>query len=95
MDIVISNLVLESILDFGKRSNWKYTYTRTRVFYVWPLPKVQNWYRKQIWNENVHISILKIFLKLFGQYLKKIQNGVPIVFSKSDLTGVHSCPASL
>jgi hypothetical protein len=40
---------------------------------------------KQIWNENVHISILKIFLERFGQYLKKSKNGFPIVFSKCDL----------
>ena len=28
------------------------------------------------------------FLKRFGQYLKKSKNGFPIVFSKSDLTGI-------
>ena len=62
MDILISNLVSESVLDFGKRSNWKYMYTRIRVFSVLPLPEVQNWLQKQIWNENVNISILNFFV---------------------------------
>ena len=61
MDIFISNLLSESIFDFGKWSNGKYTNTRICVFSVWPLPKVKNWFRKQIWNENVHISILNFF----------------------------------
>ena len=76
MDFLFSNLFLESILDFGKWSNWKYTNTRIRVFSVGPLPKVQNLFRKQIWNENVHIFIQKIFLKRFGQYLKKIKKWI-------------------
>ena len=91
MDILFLNLLSESILDFGKWSNWKYTYTRTRVFSVWPLPEVQNWFWKQIWNENIHISFLIFFLKRFDQYLKKNKkNGFPIVLSKSNLTGVGS-----
>ena len=32
----------------------------------------------------------KFFLERFGQYLRKSKNGFPIVFSKSDLTGVGS-----
>ena len=72
MDILISNLLSESILDYGKWSNGKYTYTRICVFSVWPLPVVQNWFWKQIWNENVHISNLNFLSKTFGQYLKKV-----------------------
>ena len=34
MDILISNLLSKLIFDFGKWSNWKYTYTRIRVFSV-------------------------------------------------------------
>ena len=70
MDILITNLLSESIFDFGK-SNWKYANTRICVFSVWPLPDVENWFRKQIWNENIHISIVNFFLKSFGQYFKK------------------------
>ena len=80
MDILILNLLLKFIFDFGKWSNWKYTYTQIRVFSVWPLPEVENWFLKQIWNENVHISILFFFLEYFGPYLKKSKNGFPIVF---------------
>ena len=80
MDILISNLLLESILDFGKWSNKKYANMCICVFSVWPLPKVQNRFWKQIWNDNVHISILKFVLKSFNQHLKKIKNEFPIVF---------------
>ena len=73
MAILISNLLSKSIFDFGKWSNWKYTYTRIRVFSVWPLPEVENWFLKQIWNENVHISILNFFFEAFRSVLKKIQ----------------------
>ena len=31
----------------------------------------KNWFWKQIWNENVHISIKIFFLERFSQYLKK------------------------
>ena len=34
------------------------------------------------------IFLFLFFLKRFGRYLKKVKNGFPIVFSKSDLTGV-------
>ena len=40
----------------GTWSNW-----RTRTFSVWPLPKVKNLFRKQIWNKKAHIFILNIF----------------------------------
>ena len=32
-------------------------YTRICVFSVWPFPEVENYCRKQIWNEIVHIII--------------------------------------
>ena len=90
MGILFSNLLLESIFDFGKWSNWKYANVCIWVFSVSPLPKVKNSFWKQIWKENANISILNFFLKSFGQYLKKSKNGFPIVFSKSDLNGVGS-----
>ena len=62
----------------------------TLVFSIWPLPEVQKWFQKQIWNQNVHFSVLNFFLKRFGQYLKKSKNEFPIVFWKSDLTGIGS-----
>ena len=43
MDILISNLLSESNLDFGKWSNGKYANTRICVFSVWPLPEVDIW----------------------------------------------------
>ena len=42
-----------------KWSNWKYKNTCICVFSVWPLPKVENLFRKQIWSENIYITILK------------------------------------
>ena len=42
MDILISNLLSESIFDFGKWSNWKYANTCICVFSVWLVPKVKN-----------------------------------------------------
>ena len=61
MDVLISNLLSKSILDFGKGSNWKYANKRIFVFFVLPLPEVQNWFQKQIWNENVHRFIFNLF----------------------------------
>ena len=72
MYILISNLLLKLIFDFGKWSNWKYTYSRIHVFSVWPRPKVENWFLKQIWNENVHISILNF---IFGAELQQMIHG--------------------
>ena len=73
MDILISNLLSKSIFDFGKWSNWKYANTRICVFSVWPLPKVKHWFWKQIWNENVHISILNFFSGAFRSVFKKVK----------------------
>ena len=95
MDNLISNMLSESILDFRKGSNWKYANTRICIFSVWPLPKVENWFQKQIWNENIHIYILN-FLKSFGQYFKKSENGFPIVFftdqAHSSTYPIHTSP---
>ena len=46
------------------------------VISVWPLPKVENWFRKQIWNENVHISILKFFFKEFRSVFQKVKKWI-------------------
>ena len=51
MGILFSNLLSESIFNFGKWSNWKYANMRICVFSVWPLPEVKNWFWKQIWKE--------------------------------------------
>ena len=40
------------------------------VISVWPLPEVRNWFRKQILNENVHISILKKNMECFNHHKK-------------------------
>ena len=63
MGILFSNLLLKSIFDFGKWSNWKYGNTCICVFSVWLLPKVKNWFQKHIWKENAPISI-QIFLRV-------------------------------
>ena len=55
MNILISQLILKSIFNFGKWSNWKYANMRICIF------SVESWFRKQIWNENVYISILNFF----------------------------------
>ena len=78
MDILYSNLLSESILDFGKWSNWKYTNKRICVFSLGPLPKVQNWFRKQIWNLFWSVSV----------NIKKVKIWIFHCISKSDLTGV-------
>ena len=65
-----------------KKKRWKYANTLICIFSVWPLPKVENWFRKQIWNENVYISILNFFLKSFGQYLKKSKMDFSLYFQK-------------
>ena len=80
MDILISNLLSETIFDFGKWANWKYTNTRSCVFSVWPLTEVENLFRKQIWNKIVHISILNFFLEKFRSLFKKVRDRFPIVF---------------
>ena len=73
MDILISNLLSESIFDFGKWSNWKYANTGICIFSVWPHPKVKNWFQKQIWNKNVHIFNLNFFSGAFLSVFKKVK----------------------
>ena len=83
MDILISNLLSEPIFNFGKWSNWKCANTHICVFSVLPLPKVENWFREQIWNENVKISFLKIFFGMFWSVFKKIKKmDFPLYFQK-------------
>ena len=45
-------------------------------FSVWPLPKVQNLFQKQIWNENVHNSILKKNFEEFRPISKKVKKRI-------------------
>ena len=61
---IFSNLLLESILDFEKWSNWKYAIMRICVFSISLLLEVKNLFRKQTWKENAHIYILFFFLKI-------------------------------
>ena len=70
MAFLISNLLSESIFDFGKWSNGKSTNKCICRFSVWPLPEVENWFQKQILNENRHISILNFF-KEFRSILER------------------------
>ena len=87
MDIPSSNLLSESIFDFGKWSNWKYTH---HIYVYFPF---DHFLKSKIGSESrdeMRMSIFLFFLKRFGQYLKKSKNGFPIVFSKSDLTGIGS-----
>ena len=56
----------------------KYAYLR--IFSL-TTSRSQKFILKQIWNENVPITILIFFLEQFGQYFKKSKNGFPIVFS--------------
>ena len=89
MGILFWNLLSKSIIDFGKWSNGKYTntrsYTNTRicVFSVWPLPKVDNWFRKQIWKKNAHISIQIFFFEEFQSILKGKKWISHCIFKKS------------
>ena len=46
------------------------------VISVWPLPEVRNWFRKQISNENVHISILNFFFGAFRSSQKNVQKRI-------------------
>ena len=43
-------------LTSGSGQTENYANTRICVFSVWPLPEVENWFRKQIWNENVPLQ---------------------------------------
>ena len=76
MDLLISKLLSNSILDIGKWSNWNYAQLRICVFSVWPLPKVKNWFQKQFWNEKVHITALKKSLKAFWWKEKKVNKWI-------------------
>ena len=49
--------------------------TRICVFSVKPLPKVKNWFRKQISKENVHITILKKF-GAFRSVFRKVKKWI-------------------
>ena len=51
-----------------KRKIHKYAFC---VFSYWPLPEVKNWFRKQIWNKNVHISIQNFFWRVWSIFKKK------------------------
>ena len=74
MDILISNLLKKSILDFGKWSNWNYTYTRIfKADLKWECP----YFYSKFWSWRVSDNILK-----------SKNNGFSIVFSKNDLTWV-------
>ena len=78
MDILILNLLSESILDFGKWSNGK----KHKYVYLCILrPKADL-------KRECPYFYSKFSLKVFGQYLKKSKNGFPIIFSKNDLIGV-------
>ena len=60
---------------FKKNLEYKYGHSLFKSAFrinfgpVWPLPKVQNWFQKQIWNENVHISIQIFFLLYFQRII--------------------------
>ena len=79
MDILISYLRSETILDFGKWSNWKYTNLRICVFSVWLLPEVENLFRKQILNKNAHIFI-QFFFSVSVSVLKSQNIDSPLYF---------------
>ena len=71
MDIIISNLLLESIFDFGKWSNWKYTNTLICVFQFdhFPKSKIDS---ESKFEMRMSLFLFKILvLKSFGQYFKK------------------------
>ena len=82
MDILISNLLSESIFYFGKGSNWKYANTRICVFSVWPLSEVKNWFQKQIWNENIHNYVLNFFEEVLVNILKSQKRIFHRIFKK-------------
>ena len=86
MDILIWNMLSESIFDSGKWSNWKYANTRICIFSVWPLPEVENGFRKQISNENVHITILNFFLSVLVSIKKNKKMDFSLYFQKVKLT---------
>ena len=50
--------------------------TRICLFSVWPLPEVQNLFRKQIWNENDHILFLNFFFEEFRSISKNFKKWI-------------------
>ena len=85
LGLLISKLLSKSILGLGKWSNWKYANTYLRIFTVWPLPEVQNWFWKQFWNEKVDISVV-IFFWVFWP-TKKVVNWISHCIFKSCAEG--------
>ena len=85
MGILFPNLLLESIFNLsGQTEN---TQIRVFVYFLFdhfPKSKIE------LKRECPYFYSKFLLLKSFGQYLKKSKNGFPIVFSKSDLTGVGS-----
>ena len=83
MAFFISNLLSESIFDFGKWSNGKSAYTRICGFFVWPLPKVENLFRKANlkWKTPYFYSTFFVeeFLSIF---LKNPKIDFPLYFQK-------------
>ena len=75
MDILISNLFLELIFDFGKWSNWKYANTRFTP------SRSQNFILKEDLKWECPYYNYKKNVERFGQYLKKSKNGFPNVVS--------------
>ena len=67
MGILFSNLLSESILDFGKWSNGKYTNMRIYVFSVLPLPEVK------IDSESRFEKRMPIFLFFFEEFQSKFK----------------------
>ena len=73
-DILISNMISESISDFGKWSNWKYAnYANWRIF---SLTTSQNWFQNrgglinkliQSWHFSPSLSCSSYYYKSFGK----------------------------
>ena len=93
MYILILNQHSESIFDFRKWLNWKYANRCICVISVSSRFKVKKWFQKQIWNENVHITIFFVFVFVLKCFTQKID--FPLYFLKNDLTGVEYIFAKL
>ena len=64
------------------------------LFSVWPLPEVENLFRKQIWNENVYITILKKNCGASRSVFKKVKKWISHCSFKScaeGFWGLFSC----
>ena len=55
---------------------------RICIVSVWPLPKDKNWFWKQIWNENIHITFLKKNLSILVSIWKSQKIDFPLYFQK-------------